>query len=93
MFEYMAAGLPVLASDFPPIRQILQGEDCGACVDPSQVSAASQVIENWWHNPQLARQLGSNARQAVLNEYNWESLIERLDRLYQHLNPKGLKEL
>jgi glycosyltransferase involved in cell wall biosynthesis len=87
MFEYMAAGLPVLASDFPPIRQVLQEADCGASVDPQQASAASKVIQNWWQDPQHPQQLGKNARQAVLDAYNWENLIERLDRLYQSLKP------
>jgi glycosyltransferase involved in cell wall biosynthesis len=92
LFEYMAAGLPVLASDFPPIRHVLQRADCGACVDPGRVSAALAVLQRWWDDPPRARQLGENARQAVLHEYNWESLIERLDRLYQQLNPAGLRD-
>ncbi len=93
MFEYMAAGLPVLASDFPPIRQVIQKAECGATVDPRQVSAASQVIQEWWQAPQRPQQLGKNARQAILDEYNWETLIERLDHLYRSIDPDGLGDV
>ncbi len=90
LFEYMAAGLPVLASDFPPIRHVVESADCGMCVDPTQVNAAFSVIQRWWQNPSYARQLGEHARQAVLDGYNWESLIERLDTLYRAVKPENI---
>ena len=85
LFEYMAAGLPVLASDFPSIRQVVAEEDCGALLDPSNPQSAADLLTNWWRQPEIPRRLGFNGRKAVLARYNWESLAKTVDVLYQNL--------
>ena len=45
LFEYMACGLPVVISDFPAVRQVVAGSDCGILVDPVNVEVVSQAIE------------------------------------------------
>lgn len=86
LFEYMATGLPVLASNFPATAQIVQETSCGVLVDPqaSPQIAANQIIY-WWHNPEYARQAGENGRQAILQKYNWETLVQQLDQFYRTL--------
>src|SRR5690606_27542083 len=47
MFEYMSAGLPVIASNFPLWREIVESNDCGICVDPldsEQIAAAIDFL-------------------------------------------------
>ena len=85
LFEYMAAGLPVIASDFPAIRQVVARENCGALLTPSDPQSAAKLLADWWRQPELPRRLGYNGRQAVLTRYNWESLAEKIDCLYQTL--------
>jgi glycosyltransferase involved in cell wall biosynthesis len=85
LFEYMAAGLPILLSDFPAVRQVVAHAHCGALLDPGDSQAAVAQLLEWRKNPDLARRMGANGRQAVLNEYNWESLAEGLNRLYSNL--------
>jgi glycosyltransferase involved in cell wall biosynthesis len=76
MFEYMAAGIPVIASYFPLWREIVDGADCGLLVDPLDPAAIGQGI-NWLiDNPQEARRMGENGRRAVTERYNWD--VERL---------------
>lgn len=83
LFEYMAAGLPVVASNFPLIASVVVPAHCGILIDPLEnpESIAAQLAA-WWMNPELPRALGGNGRQAVLNQYNWEILASRLDELY-----------
>jgi glycosyltransferase involved in cell wall biosynthesis len=85
LFEYMAAGLPVLASDFPPIRQVVQPLMCGALCDPSDPQAASQILSDWSASPALPRSAGLRGYQAVQERYNWENLAESLVALYRDI--------
>ena len=85
LFEYMAAGLPVVASRFPQISAVVQGSACGVVVDPLQPAQAVEAITQWWQDPASARRLGENGRQAILQTYNWERLVSQIDALYRSL--------
>jgi glycosyltransferase involved in cell wall biosynthesis len=80
LFEYMAAGLPVVANDYP-----LVATRCGALVDPTDPQAAAEIIRHWWQHPAEARAAGESGRQAILDKYNWEAIMERLVELYDSL--------
>jgi glycosyltransferase involved in cell wall biosynthesis len=71
MFEYMSAGIPVIASDFPLWREIIAGNDCGLLVDPLNPQAIADTIDYLIQNPNEAERLGKNGRKAVLEKYNW----------------------
>jgi glycosyltransferase involved in cell wall biosynthesis len=82
LFDYMLVGLPVIASDFPLYREIVEPARCGLLVDPSQPEAIAQAMEYLIEHPQEARQMGDNGRRAVLEKYNWEKESERLLEVY-----------
>jgi len=71
MFEYMSAGIPVIASDFSLWREIIQGNDCGLLVDPLDPAAIAKAIDYLVENPKEAQRMGENGRRAVENRYNW----------------------
>ena len=85
LFEYMACGLPVVISDFPAVRQVVAGSDCGILVDPADVEAVSQAIEALIADPDLAQRLGENGRIAFNTRYNWQVLEPILFRVYADL--------
>ncbi|MCS3702313.1 glycosyltransferase family 4 protein [Salinibacter ruber] len=85
LFEYMAAGLPVIASDFPLWREIVQDAECGLVVDPLDPEAIAKAIEWIVDHPELAREMGKRGRDAVLERYNWETEFERLLSFYQQI--------
>jgi glycosyltransferase involved in cell wall biosynthesis len=85
MFEYMAAGIPVIASDFPLWRDILERNHCGVCVDPADPAAIAAAIDYFVLNPGAARRMGENGRRAVLEKYNWSIEEKKLCDFYAAL--------
>lgn len=85
MFEYMATGIPVIASDFPFWREIIEGNDCGLCIDPLDPKAIATAIDFMINNPERARQMGENGKRAVVERYNWGVEEAKLIAFYQSL--------
>lgn len=88
MFEYMSAGLPVVASDFPLWRDIIERSACGVCVSPLDPAAIAAAIDGLLDDPVRARRLGENGRRAVEERYNWDREAERLLGLYAGFTPR-----
>ena len=82
MFEYMSAGIPVIASDFPLWRDIIAGNDCGLLVDPLKPKAIAEAIDYLISHPEDAVRMGANGRRAVENLYNWEDEVHKLVAFY-----------
>jgi glycosyltransferase involved in cell wall biosynthesis len=85
MFEYMSAGIPVIASNFPLWREIIEGNDCGLCVDPLDPRAIAEAIDFLINNPDRAEQMGRNGQCAVNERYNWNVEERKLLELYSSL--------
>jgi len=83
MFEYMSAGIPVIASDFPLWREVVEGNDCGLLVDPLDPGAIAAAIDRLVRDPSLARRMGENGRAAVLKRYNWSVEERKLLDFYE----------
>jgi len=82
MFEYMSAGIPVIASDFPLWREIVLGHDCGLCVDPDDPDAIAAAIDALISDRKRAEQMGRNGRAAVQEIFNWSVEEKKLLQLY-----------
>lgn len=85
MFEYMATGLPVVASDFPFWRTIIEENQCGVCVDPLDPKAIAEAIDYLAKNPAEAERMGRNGQRAVREKYNWGVEERKLLQLYDSL--------
>jgi len=85
MFEYMAAGIPVIASDFPLWKEIVEGNNCGICVGPLNVKEIASAITWIIEHPEQAKAMGENGRKAVEEKYNWEREGQKLIKLYREL--------
>ena len=82
LFEYMSAGIPVIASDFPLWRSLVEDVGAGILVDPENPLAIADAITWLLRHPSEARKMGEAGRIAVGNRYNWAQEADRLVRLY-----------
>lgn len=85
MFEYMSAGLPVIASNFPLWRSIIEGCECGICVDPKNPNEIASAITRILKEPERAREMGARGQAAVAERFNWLIEAYKLISLYKSL--------
>ncbi len=82
MFEYMAAGIPVIASDIPLWQNIIDDAKCGICVDPYSPNEIAKAINYIIANPKEAEMMGQNGKKAVVDKYNWGVEEKKLLEVY-----------
>lgn len=85
MFEYMAVGLPVVASNFPLWEDIINKHKCGICVNPKSSKEISNAVQWIIDNPKEAKKMGERGKKAVQDQYNWEIESIRLIEYYNDL--------
>lgn len=85
LFEYMAAGIPVIASDFPLWRTIIETCDCGLLVDPLAAGSIAAAIESLITKPANARAMGERGRRAIKEHFNWANEEQTLLSFYSCL--------
>lgn len=85
MFEYMASGIPVIASNIKLWEDIIVGEECGLCVDPYSSNEISDAMNYLAKNLEVAKDMGARGREAVLKKYNWQIEESKLLQLYSKL--------
>ncbi|MGL3044485.1 glycosyltransferase family 4 protein [Acinetobacter pecorum] len=83
LFEYMCAGIPVIASDFPLWREIVLKHNCGLCVDPQDPTAIAEAIDYLIDHPKEAEQMGKNGFKAIQAEFNWLNEESKLLKFYE----------
>ena len=85
LFEYMAAGLPVIASDQGEASAFVRESGCGILVDPLDVEQIAGAIIELMNNDREAAAMGASGQRLVFEKYNWEREGEVLLALYSRL--------
>ncbi len=85
MFEYMSAGIPIITSNFPMWKEVVEGNNCGICIDPTSPSQLAEAINTLVHDDAKANELGQNGLKAVKEKYNWKVEKEKLREIYLSL--------
>lgn len=88
VFEYMASGLPIVASNFPGWKKIIEGGGYGITVDPLNPKNITKGIEELIKDSEKRRKMGEKGRKDFLEEYNWEREKKKLLRVYEKLYEK-----
>jgi len=85
LFEYMALGLPVITSNFPLYRQVVEKERCGICVDPESPEETAQAVQYLLEHWDEAVAMGKRGQLAAVEKYNWELEQKKLLHFYDSL--------
>jgi glycosyltransferase involved in cell wall biosynthesis len=85
LFEYMAAGLPVITSDLPKSKEIVEAAGCGFVVSLGDRADLLDKLSKLAAEPQRALELGLAGRAAVARDYSWQHDAAELNRLYSEL--------
>lgn len=85
MFEYFAAGLPVIASNFPLWADIIERHECGLLVEPTSPVSVAAAVRRYADDPSLLSRHSANARNLALNELNWSVEEKTLVSVYRRL--------
>jgi len=85
MFEYMLAGIPVIASNFEILKDIVNKEECGLCVNPLDTKTIGEAIEYLAIHDEEAKKMGENGKKAVLERYNWGIEEKKFYYVYKKL--------
>lgn len=89
-FEYMMAGIPVIATDFIIWKKIIDKYNCGICINPNDISSIKNAIQFLLNNKEEAKEMGNRGKIAIQQEYNWKSqekiLLEMYHNLYKQNN-------
>lgn len=91
LFEYMAAGLPVIASSFPLWQQIIASAEAGVCVDIDNFPGSFDTFRRQadWN---VFIDMGLSGRSYVERQANWNSEAEKLLALYSDIEASRFAE-
>jgi glycosyltransferase involved in cell wall biosynthesis len=78
IFEYMAHGKPVIASDIPPLREIIRNGKNGLLVDPQDPEAWKHAADLLIRDPALAEKLGRQGRKDLEERYAWSVRVRNV---------------
>lgn len=78
LFEYMASGRPIVASDLPAWSDVVRHEETALLAPPGESAALAQAIHRLRRDPDLRERLAKNARRRVMAHYTWAVRAERI---------------
>lgn len=82
MFEYMAAGIPVIASDFPVWVDLLDEFDCATFITPDDPQALAEAVRRYADDTELLERHSANARRAAVEAFDWTTEEQTLLDVY-----------
>ncbi|MCD9019067.1 glycosyltransferase family 4 protein [Parachryseolinea silvisoli] len=86
MFEFMAAGLPVIASSAGESAAFIKEADAGILVDPLNVQEVADAIVWLFTHPAEAEAMGQRGQALIFSKYNWEKENETLLKVYSSIS-------
>jgi glycosyltransferase involved in cell wall biosynthesis len=93
VYEYMAAGLPVVASRIGQLATLIEDSVTGCLCPPGDAQALAQTLEQLWHSPAQRQRLGQAAQQQILAHHTWDAVVRRVFAIADLTPPARISEL
>ena len=85
LLEYMAAGLPAVATDVGGNRELVTDGETGFIVPPASPQALAKKIVPLLKDARLRESLGANARRTVRMQFSIQKMVDSVEKLYENL--------
>jgi len=85
LFEYMICGKPVIVSDLPAMKKVIEEARCGLFVNPMDIEDVSRAIGYAVEHPEELSAMSRRAKEAINTKYNWEKMGKVLVEVYQKI--------
>jgi glycosyltransferase involved in cell wall biosynthesis len=85
ILESMASGVAVVASDVPPVRELIAHGQNGWLVHPDRPGELARALRILLERPELARRLGASARETIARSFTWQQATSALRDEYERL--------
>ncbi|XKE75642.1 glycosyltransferase family 4 protein [Cytobacillus firmus] len=85
LFEYMASGIAVVASDFPHYREVIENSDAGQLIDPTKPESIAEGILKLMENQSQTVLKQQKGKAMFRDVYNWEQEEKKLLKFYNEL--------
>jgi glycosyltransferase involved in cell wall biosynthesis len=92
ILESMASGAAVVASDLPPVRELIADRENGWLVHPDRPAELARAIRILLDHPPLARAMGEHARRTIEERYTWERSTRALAQVYLRVAHEGVAD-
>ena len=82
VLEAMACGVPVVGSDVPGINDVIVNGKNGLLVPARDPKALAKAVLTLLNDEDLGRELGQNDRKLVMEKYNWDVVVNEIEKVY-----------
>jgi glycosyltransferase involved in cell wall biosynthesis len=83
--EAMASAKPVIISDIPGVREVIEEGVCGFLSEPMNPKDLGNKITTLLSDPQLMRKMGEAGRRKVVDEFTWEKVVLQTEKTYEDI--------
>jgi glycosyltransferase involved in cell wall biosynthesis len=88
LFQFMMLGLPVVVSDDPALRRVVEDTQGGLVFEQEDSKTFARQVIRLAQDPVMRNKLGDNGRKAVQEKYNWDQTVQLLLELYRNLKKR-----
>jgi alpha-maltose-1-phosphate synthase len=85
VYEYMAAGLPVVTADIPPLNQVIRDGQEGALFQEGDIADLVRALGKLLDHPDAMQAMGRRARERVVAHYSWARHCAELERVMEDI--------